>query len=197
VKRLVPRHKAPLGLAAFLAMPIFFASLMAVSLAIEKPHVIEWSRPAGRIARTYHDPSAALEAKIWLLAAVPPLLLVAAGWIASYVPYGIYVPSVCAIVGGYALTIRLDRWVAHHTTRFPYGEDLYPDNTTSSLVDKGQWEHEAAYTARSLVHYTYGLALAAIAIAIFLEFRRRRSARIAPPPIELYTGGAGTATGGV
>jgi hypothetical protein len=88
VKRLSPPTKAPLALAGFLAIPIFFASLMATSLAIEKPRVVEWSRPGGKIARIFHDPTASMEARIWLLALVAPLLVVLAGWIFSFVRYG-------------------------------------------------------------------------------------------------------------
>ena len=68
--KLLPPMSAPVGLAAFLALPVFFASLMAVSLAIEKPRVVEWSRPGGHLARTFHTPTGTLEAKIWLLALV-------------------------------------------------------------------------------------------------------------------------------
>jgi hypothetical protein len=198
VRRLVPRTKAPLGLAGFLAIPIFFASLMAVSLAIEKPRVVEWSRPGGRIARIFHDPSSSTEARIWLLALVAPLLLVAAGWLASFVPFGFYVTCVAAVIDGLALTIRLHRWQVHHTARFPYGEDLLPDSTTSSSLARGEWEKDAADTVRSLFHYTIGLAIAAALIALFLAYRRRHGRFSAPLPAgsELQqTGGAPTTTG--
>jgi len=58
--------------------------------------------------------------------------------------------------------------------RFPFGEDLYPDSSTSSLVDRGQWEHEAAHTVQSLVGYAVGLSVAAAAITLFLACRRSR-----------------------
>jgi hypothetical protein len=198
VRRLVPRAKAPLGLAGFLAIPIFFASLMAVSLAIEKPRVVEWSRPGGRIARIFHDPSSSTEARIWLFALVAPLLLVTAGWLASFVPYGFYLTCIAAVIDGFALTIRLHRWQVHHTARFPYGEDLLPDSTTSSSLAHGEWEKDAADTVRSLFHYTIGLAIAAALIALFLAYRRRHG-RVAAPLAagsELQqTGGAPTTTG--
>ena len=44
MRRLVPRAKAPLGLAGFLAIPLFFSAVMSVSLAIDKPHRYEWMR---------------------------------------------------------------------------------------------------------------------------------------------------------
>jgi hypothetical protein len=196
--RLLPATKAPLGLAGVLALPIFFASLMAVSLAIEKPKTYAWRRANGKLIVRYHAPTASTEAKIWLLAFVAPLLLVLVGVVASRFRYGLYVVCVAAIVDALALTIRLGRWEQHHTARYPFGEDLYPDSSTSSLIDRGEWEHEAAGTVHSLVGYTIGLALAAAAIALFVAWRRRRRPS-APPPAggaELQeTGGAPTTSG--
>jgi hypothetical protein len=183
MRRFVPSAKAPLALAGFLALPLFFASLMAVSLAIEKPKAYEWIRH-GRLFRRYHDPTPSTEAKIWLLSFVAPLLLVAIGAAASHLRRsGMYVVAIAAIADALALTIRLGRWERHHTARYPFGEDLYPDSSTSSLVARGQWEHNAATTAHSLIGYTVGLALAAIAIALLLEWRRRRSHRAAIPTV--------------
>jgi hypothetical protein len=173
VRRLVPERKAPLALAGFLALPIFFASLMAVSLAIEKAQSFEWTRH-GRLIRVFHAPAGSLEAKIWLLALVPPLLLVLVGWGSSFVPYGLYVTCLASVVDALLLTVRLGRWERHHTARFPFGEDMIPDSSTSSLTTRGQWEHQAADTVRSLVHYTIGLALAATIILVFLLVRGRR-----------------------
>ena len=198
MKRLAPPTKAPLAIAGFLALPIFFASLMASSLALEKPRVVEWSRPHGHLARIFHNPTGSNEARIWLFALVPPLVLVLAGWIASFLPYGFYISCGAAIVVGLSLFPRLHRWQLHHTLRFPYGEDLLPDNTTSSSLARGEWEKDAADTVRSLVHYTIGLAIAAALIGLFLAYRRRREHQ--PPPAldgpDLRTGGAPTATGG-
>jgi hypothetical protein len=197
VKRLTPPTKAPLALAGFLALPIFFASLMAASLALEKPRVVEWSRPGGHIARIFHVPSSSNEVRIWLAALVPPLVLVLAGFVASFIPHGFYLSCGSAIIVGLALLPRLHRWQLHHTLRFPYGEDLLADQTTSSSLARGEWEKDAADTVRSLVHYTIGLAIAAAAIGLFLAYRRRQNR---PAPItgasELQqTGGAPTATG--
>ena len=202
VKRLAPPTKAPLALAAFLALPVFFASLMASSLALEKPRVVEWSRPHGHLARIFHVPSSSNEVRIWLFALVPPLVLVLAGWIASFFPYSLYLTCGAAIVDGLALFLRLHRWELHHTVRFPYGEDLLADQTTSSSLARGEWEKDAADTVRSLVHYTIGLAITAALISLFLAYRRRRNHRPRPlageggPELQ-QTGGAPTATGGV
>ncbi len=196
MRRFVPGSRAPLALAGFLALPILFASLMAVSLAIEKPQVVEWTRPGGHLARVFHDPSATLEAKIWLLSFVPPLLLVLVGYLAGWLRYGIYVSCGAAVLEALALTARLGRWQSHHTARFPYGEDLLSDSTNSSLVSRGQWEQNAADTVHSLVRYAVGLALAAALIALYLELRHRRRPPAAAEASELQqTGGAPTASG--
>lgn len=171
VKRLIPKSKGALGLGGFLAIPIFFASLMASSLAVEKPRVVVKSQGH----RVFLAPSAATEAKIWLLAFIPPLLLVAFALVAAHLPYAIYATCVAASVAALALTARLHQWEVRHAARFLYGEDLIPDNTTSSSIQHGQWEREAAATCRSLVHYTIGLALAAAIITLFLTVRRRRA----------------------
>jgi hypothetical protein len=175
LRRLIPKSKSALGLAGFLALPIFFASLMAATLAIEKPRVVEWKHGKG-LARIFHQASSSNEARIWLLALVPPLLLVVVAWVAGHFPYAIYVTCVAACAEALALTIRLHRWQVHHTARFPYGEDLLADQTTSSSLARGEWEQDAANTVRSLVHYTIGLSIAAVAIVLFLTYRRRRTA---------------------
>jgi hypothetical protein len=194
VTRLALRSKAPIGLAAFLALPVFFASLMGATLAIEKARVVEWSRPGGHLARTWHNPTGSTEAKIWLLALVPPLLLVLAGWLAAYFPHGLYVTCVAACVDALALTLRLHRWEVHHTARFGNGEDLIADPTTSSSLARGEWEHDAAQTVRSLVHYTVGLSLLAALIALYLRFRRRRPVPTTGTELQ-QTGGAPTTSG--
>lgn len=197
IHRRLPATKAPLALAAFLATPIFFASLMAVTLAIEKAKAYEWMRH-GRLMRVFHAPPASNEWRIWALSFVPPLLLVAVGFFASYLRRaGIYVVCAAATLDGLALFIRLGRWEAHHTSRFPFGEDLYPDTSQSSLTNRGQWEAEAVHTVHSLVGYTIGLAVAAVLIAVWMEWRRRRHAQnlIVPAGSEsMQTGGVPTMT---
>jgi hypothetical protein len=190
----VPQHKAPLALAGFLALPLFFASLMATSLAIERPHAYEWRR-AGKLIRTFHDPTSSNEIKIWVLSFAAPLLLVAVGWGASFLRYGIYVSSVAAIAEALALTVRLGTWERHHTTRFPFGEDNFPDSSTSSLVDRGQWEHQAANTVHSLVGYTIGLALVSMLIMLVLALRRTQPPAQTSSSELQQTGGAPTVTG--
>jgi len=183
--------KAPLALSGFLALPIFFAALMASSLALEKPRVVQWRHADGKLVQIFHDPAGSNEVKIWLFALIPPLLVVLAGLLASYIPYGLYVTCAAAVVGAVLLTLRLHRWEVHHTARFPYGEDNLPDNTTSSQISRGEWEHDAAQTVRSFEHYTIGLSIAAAAIATFLAVRKRRAPTTG---VVRETGGAPTVT---
>jgi hypothetical protein len=124
---------------------------------------------------------------------VPPLLLVLAGWLAAHFPYGLYVTCAAACVDALALTLRLHRWEVHHTARFGNGEDLIADPTTSSSLARGEWEHDAAQTVRSLVHYTIGLALLAALIALYLRYRSRP--RPVPGGDLQQTGGAPTTSG--
>jgi hypothetical protein len=153
---------------------------MASSLAIEKPHVVNG-----------HElpPTSATEVRIWLLALVPPAILLLAGVLAMPLGrHGLYVSAVAAIVLVLVVTHNLDHWTRRHTLRFPLGVDLIgANNAAGNKLDPGQWEQSARETSLSLGHWTIGLASAAILIAAALEFRRvRRVARAYPlPPPEV------------
>lgn len=190
----LPSVRAPVALGAFFALPIFFGSLMAVSLAIESPREIAWKRAGGHLARTFHDPTGTNEWHIWLLALVLPVLLVLWSLVASYLPFAIYLTCIGACVEAVAMTQRLHRWQVHHTARFPYGEDNIPDFSNSSLYARGEWEHDAVQTVRSFAHYTIGLAIAAAVITLALSLRRRRSPVLGVPSAMQQTGGAPTST---
>ena len=166
------RGKGPLGIAAFIAIPLFFSSLMAASLAVEKPRVVQW-RDGSILHQRFHDPSASNELRIWLWALLPPLLLVLAGWAATYLPYGFYVACVAALVDAMAVVHKTRTWELHHTARFPQGVDLIPTSSISNRYDPGEWEGQARQTALSLEHWTIGLALAAMLVAALLTVRRR------------------------
>ncbi len=165
------RSKAPLGIAAFIAIPLFFSSLMSASLAVEKPRVVQW-RDGAVLHSRFHDPSASNELRIWLWAFLPPLLLVAAGWLARRLPYGFYVACVAAIVDAMAVVHKTGTWAAHHTMRFPQGVDLIPTVSISNRYDPGEWEGQARQTALSLEHWTIGLALASMLVIGLLAIRR-------------------------
>jgi hypothetical protein len=173
------KTRAALGLAAFLAVPLFFSSLMASSLAVEKPHVVN-----GR----QFPPTTATEVRIWLLALVAPAILLLVGVVAIALGrHGLYVSGVAAIVLVLMVTHDLDKWTRRHTLRFPLGVDLIGANSAAgNKLDPGQWEQSARETSLSFGHWTIALAAAAIAIAAVLEFRRvrRLGATYVPPPPE-------------
>ena len=170
------RGRGPLGIAAFIAIPLFFSALMSASLAVEKPRVVQW-RDGSVLQQRFHDPSASNELKIWLWALLPPLLLVLVGLVATYLPFGFYVACVAAIVDAMAVVHKTRTWELHHTARFPQGVDLIPTASISNRYDPGEWEAQARQTALSLEHWTIGLALAAMLAAATLVVRRRYFAR--------------------
>jgi hypothetical protein len=182
--RLPPaRSRAPVAIAGFIAIPLFFSSLMASTLALEKPHVFQW-RSGGRLLTTWHDPTTANVTSIWLWALLPPLLLVLVGLVATRLPLGFYIPCVAAVVIAMAVVHKAATWERHHTARYPVGVDLIPaSNVSSNKYDPGEWEHQAWQTAVSLQDWTIGLAVASAAVMAALYIRRRFFAR---KPVDPY-----------
>jgi hypothetical protein len=182
------RSRAPLAIAGFIAIPLFFSSLMAATLALEKPHVIAWKGGKHGLLMTWHEPTSANVARIWLWALVPPIILCLVGLIAVRLPYGFYVPCAAAIVLAIAVVHDIDKWTLHHTLRFPVGVDLIPStNAASNKFDRGQWELMARDTALSLSHWTIAIALASALVLVGLTVRRRYFARgpvLEEPPLE-------------
>jgi hypothetical protein len=183
------RSRAPLSIAAFIAIPLFFSSLMASTLALEKPLKYEWKGCKNGLCTTWHDPTTATVAKIWLWAVVPPLVLVLVGAISTRLPLGFYVSCLAGIVIAIAVVYKIATWQRHHTERYPNGVDLIPaSNPQSNKYDPGQWEQSARETAVSLEHWTIGVALAAALVMAWLHVRRRffisRPIDVAAPPIE-------------
>jgi hypothetical protein len=177
-----------LAIGGLIAVPLFFCSLTAASLALEKPHKFEW-RSGGKLLTTWHPPTAATEARIWLWALVPSLALVALALAARLVPYGLYLVCGAAILEAFAVAHRLDRWTAHHTARYPNGVDLIPrSNAASDKYAPGEWEAKARDTVISLQHWTIAIAVAAVLVAAALAARRRwfgkSPAATPPPPLE-------------
>jgi hypothetical protein len=171
------RGRAPVGIAAFLAIPLFFCSLMASTLAQEKAHKIQW-QGCHHICTVWQTPTTANELRIWLLAFVPSLVLVLVGFVASRLPLGFYVPCVASIVIAMAVVHKTSLWARHHTARFPVGVDLIPpSNHFSDLWSKGEWEQEARDTALSLQHWTIGIALGAMLVMALLWLRSHRAER--------------------
>jgi hypothetical protein len=167
------RTRSPLAVAAFIGMPLFFSSLMASTLALEKPHTIQW-RDGTRLLTTWHDPTSGTVARAWLWAMVPPLVLLLVGAIATRLPLGFYVPCLASVPIAMAVAHKTATWARHHTARFPNGVDLIPaSNQASNKYDPGQWEAMARQTSLSLQHWTIALGLACAAVMALLYVRRR------------------------
>jgi hypothetical protein len=169
------RGSAPWAIASFIGIPLFFCALMASTLAQEKPRVVQWNGPHHLITM-WHEPTSATEARIWLWAIVPPVLLSLIGWICTRLPLGWYIACAAGIGEAVAVVHKLDIWTRHHTQRFPTGVDLIPNvpsTTASNQYNAGEWEAQARETVISLQHWTIGLAVASIAVMAALWVRRR------------------------
>lgn len=183
IRRLRSAPRAPLAVAGILATPLFFVALMAMSLAVEKPavqHIVKHGKPL----TTLGDPTGTTEAKIWLLAALPPLVLLLLGTGAMYLGRrGVILSSLGATGLTIALLVSLDGWAARHTERYPLGVDLIPRSAGSNdIYLRGEWEGTARHTAEQLGIAAIGIAGAAIAIFVLLEVRRSRGLVPPPPP---------------
>jgi hypothetical protein len=190
----IRRNVPPLVISAIVSFPLFFAALLAVSLAIERPHRFQWRSAKGRLIEIDHPPTTGAEAKIWALALLPPAILVGVGSAATlWRRGGVYVVAAAGIVLAVALPHRLDRWASHHARRFPFGMDLLPDSSPSSTLARGEWEQSAKETVLSLTHYAIAMSVAAAAVAALVALRRRYLGRPAPvgPPPPVVTGEPG------
>ncbi len=196
MRRFRGTSKAPLAVAAILAVPLFFVALMAFTLRVDKPsHTLS---KGGAVV--LGDPTKGTLGKIYLLSLAAAAALVLVGVLARMLRsrLAVIVPAVAAIVLSVLLLLPLNTWAAGHTKRYPLGTDNIPDGTPqkpnpTNLVNRGEWEQAAKTTAHQIGLVTIGLALAAIVLTILLELRRRRGREaplIEPPPIELETGGA-------
>jgi hypothetical protein len=166
--------RAPIAVAGLLAVPIFFAALLAASLAYDRPHVVR-----GRES----PPTTATEAAVWGLALVAPAILVVVGLAAlPFRRVGVYVSVAAAIVLCVLLPLRLDAWIARHGRRFPLGMDYLKDNDPANTSSRGEWEHAAKETVLSLTHWTIGLAVGAAVVAALVHLRRKPRAPVPPPP---------------
>jgi hypothetical protein len=182
------RSKAPLAVAGLIAVPVYFAGLMASSLALDRPHLVGRHESPG---------TGGTEAKVWLAALIAPAIIMAAGAVGLALRrHGIYLAAVTGIVVCAVLPGLSHDWIGRHERRFPIGVDFIPDGSPSNLSGRGDWEHAAQDTVRSICHWTLGLAIGAIVIGVLAEVRRRRgrdAILVEPPPAT--TGGAPQATG--
>ncbi|MGZ4382401.1 MAG: hypothetical protein ACXVZ2_05870 [Gaiellaceae bacterium] len=178
------RHgRAPFFVALLLSVPVFFCALMGFSLWLEEPAVQTFTRN-GHSVTIYHQAAAAMEARIWIAAALDGSLLILIGALANLFRRGIYISSVGAIVLALATVHRLDHWTAQHSLRYPLGMDLIRESSTSNTQSKGQWEATARITSLSFAHWTIVIAIAVIVISLVLELRHRRSRPMPALPTE-------------
>jgi hypothetical protein len=177
------RSKVPLAVAGILSLPLFFAALMAMSLAVEKPtvhHLLKHGKPVVALG----DPSGWNEAAVWLLAVATAaaVVLVGVGGIFAR-RAGVPLAALAAIGVALAILLPLDGWRDVHTGRYPDGVDLIPRSSTDDIYLRGEWEAAARLTALQLGLVTIGMAGFAIAVFLALELRRRRRGPApAPPP---------------
>ena len=162
---------------------------MAMSLAIEKPSV-HHAVKHGKAVTTFGDPTGATEAKIWLLAFVPGLVLVLIGAGAMLVARGgVVISSLGAIALTLALLIPLDGWTSAPHRALPGGRRSHPAvGRLEDIYLRGEWEGTARRTAEQLGAATIVIALIAIAVVVLLELRRRRGIvqpPLPPPPPEI------------
>ena len=163
---------------------------MAFSLAIEKP-IVTHSVSKGFSVPRFHPSSGSTEVKIWLLALVPSGIVLLVGVGAMLIRRGVLVSSLAAIAVSLAVMLPLDRWTSHHSARFPEGTDLIKDSDPSNLFLRGEWEQTARNTATSLGRWTIVIAVAAMALAVLLEMRRRLGPVPPSPPPEGVAARAG------
>ena len=194
MSRLRAASKAPLAVAGILAVPLFFTGLMAFSLKLDKPSHQTTAKGTLKLG----DPTKSTVGTIYLAAFAVTAAVVVVGLLAMLVRSRLaaVIPAVAAIVAAILLIIPLGTWAAQHTSRYPLGVDNIPKKSPQDLFLRGQWEASAETTARQLGFATIGIAIAAIAVAAALEFRRRRGIEgpVVPPPPE--TVGAPEITGG-
>jgi len=174
------RTKAPLAIAGLVGVPLYFAALMASSLALDKPRIV---------GHEEFPSTAGLEAKIWLAALVAPGILLAAGLVGMFVGrLGVYISAVVGIVACLLLPGISQPWVARHTARFPLGVDFVKDNDPSNIVTRGAWEKSAQATIVSITHWTLGVCIGVVVVGVLLEVRRRRGGVVAEFPPVAITG---------
>jgi hypothetical protein len=181
-QRLRIETKASLALAGLLAVPLYFASLLAASLALDRPRLV---------GRHELPTSSGREAAIWAAALIAPAILIAVG--AAALPlrrFGLFATA----LAGIALCLALPRvshgWIGRHTRRFPFGMDFVRDLNPSNLSSHGEWERAAQDTISSITHWTLVLAIGAIVVGLLLELRRRsgREAMVTAPAPAAITG---------
>jgi hypothetical protein len=185
------RSKTPLAVGGLLAAPLFFASLLAYSLALEDPQTT-YTTVAGKHVLVQNPPSGWDEAKIWLLALLPSLAVVLVGYgCCRFRRYGVYLSVAGGLVVTFVSTYGLAAWEKGHVHRFPYGADMLPPTSSSDPFLRAQWEADAVRTIHQLHWAGVALGLGVVGLTLFGELRRRRRRRPLPesePPPAIAAG---------
>jgi hypothetical protein len=182
LSRLRPRvaTRAPFVVAALFAVPVFFISLMVVSLALDRPHVVD-----GKAQST----ASGTEAKVWLVSLLGPAIFLAIGALALWLGrLGVFVPIVAAIVACLLAPGRADGYMGRHEARFPQGMDFVPDSTTGNASSRGDWEHAAKDAVVSISHWTLVLAALALLAALLVLWRRPHGDQLEGASVDPVTG---------
>ena len=178
--------RAPIAIAGLIAVPVYFAALMASSLRLDAPRIVGKHEFPG---------SAGTEGKIWAAALIAPAIVLAAGAVGLLLRrYGVFLVAASGVVVCLVLPGLSQGWIAGHEKRFPIGVDFVKDSDPSNLSSRGDWEHAAQATVVSITHWTLGLCIGVAAVGILLEVRRRRGRpELLYEPsgidVEMYTGG--------
>ena len=194
MRRFRTATRAPLAVATVLATPLFFAALMAVSLAVEKP-TVRHALKHGKPITTLGDASTATEVKIWLLALIPVVAVLVSGVVGMLLGrLGTVAVALVTIAAAVVLLVPLNTWTKRHTARYPCGADVFcPTKFTQSqdIYRRGEWEADARHTAMQLGVVTIVISGIAIGLTVLLELRRRRHRPlpVPPPPPEITLGG--------
>jgi hypothetical protein len=158
---------------------------MAFSLLLDKPTI----HIAKNGTEVLGDPARSTVAAIYACSIGVSLLVVLVGVVAMLLParIAVPVPALAAIAVTAALLLPLDTWEGEHTKRYPDGVDLIPRADASDLILRGEWEENARRTADQIGLWTIAIAIAAIAISVALDIRRRRGivGPAVPPPPDL------------
>jgi hypothetical protein len=183
VSRLRGASKAPLAVAGILSLPLFFVALMAFSLKLDTPS--QHTTKKGTFA--LGDPTKSTVGTIYLVAVAVVGAVVLVGVLAMVLRSRLaaVVPAAAGIVASALLLLPLGTWAAEHARRYPLGIDNIPKSSPQDQFLRGEWEGTARATAHQLGLVTIGIAIAAIAISVALEIRRRRGIHgpsVLPPP---------------
>ena len=195
MSRLRAAPKAPPAVAAILATPLFFVGLLSLSLKLDEP-TKHLSRKG---AEVLGDPAKGTIWTIYALALGISLAVVLVGGLALLTRsrLGVIVPALATIAATTLLVLPLRTWEDEHTARYPLGVDFIPKSDPQDLILRGEWEDNAATAARQISFWTIAMSIAAIALSVAFEIRRRRGivGPPVPPPPDVVTGEAQMAAG--